>query len=102
MKDKWGNEVSTKEFFVRWKQGIENVTPLQQTKISLFGIFLIVVGIIIGIITTVFTKTWWLTIILTGSLFLTSMNLIGQLQKLFSLNKLYKFEGEENEQQGSI
>jgi len=87
MRDKEGNYLTTKEFFARWKEGIQKVTPLQQTKISLQGVVMVLVGVIIGLIST-FTAVWWLFIILLGSLFLTSVNLIGTLQRYFALKQL--------------
>jgi len=88
MKDKDGNYLTTKEFFSRWKEGIQKITPLEQTRISLNGVVLVFVGVIIGLISTIITKTWWLVIILLGSLFLSVVNLIGTFQRYFSLKKL--------------
>jgi len=88
MRDKEGNYLTTKEFFERWKEGIQKITPLQQTKISLQGVLLVLVGVIIGLISTFMTAVWWLFIVLIGSLFLTSVNLIGTLQRYFALKKL--------------
>ena len=88
MRDKEGNYLTTKEFFARWKEGIQKVTPLQQTKISLQGVVMVLVGVIIGLISTFMTAVWWLFIILLGSLFLTSVNLIGTSQRYFALKQL--------------
>ncbi len=88
MRDKEGNYLTTKEFFERWKEGIQKITPLQQTKISLQGVLLVLVGVIIGLISTFMTAVWWLFIVLIGSLFLTIVNLIGTLQRYFALKKL--------------
>ena len=88
MREKEGNYLTTKEFFERWKEGIQKITPLQQTKISLQGVLLVLVGVIIGLISTFMTAVWWLFIVLIGSLFLTSVNLIGTLQRYFALKQL--------------
>jgi len=88
MRDKYGNYLTTKEFFSRWKQGIQSITPLQQTKISLQGVVMVLVGVIIGLISTFMTGVWWLFIVLIGSLFLTTVNLIGTLQRYFALKNL--------------
>ena len=88
MRDKEGNYLTTKEFFERWKEGIQKITPLQQTKISLQGVLLVLVGVIIGLIPTFMTAVWWLFIVLIGSLFLTIVNLIGTLQRYFALKNI--------------
>jgi len=77
-----------KEFFKRWKEGIQKVTPMQMVRINLIGIGLIIAGVILGLVTTFVLKLWWLFTILLGSLFLTTMNLIGTLQKYFTLKKI--------------
>ena len=87
MKDKFGNELTTKEFFQRWKQGIQDITLLQQIKINFIGYVFILVGILIGLYST-YSKTWWLFIILIGSLILTITSFVGNLQKYFILKKL--------------
>lgn len=88
MKDKSGKEITTKEFFQRWKQGIQEVTPLQQTKISLWGTLLVMIGVIIGLYVTFVSKTWWLFLILLGSFVMTSMTILGSLQKYWALKKI--------------
>lgn len=90
--------MKTKEFFKRWKQGIQAVTPYQQSKINLIGNILIVIGVVFGLVTTFLLKVWWLFIILLGSLFLTSMGFLGNLQKYYVLKKInQQMKGEENE-----
>jgi len=70
MKDKEGNELSRKEFFSRWKKGIEGITPLQQTKTQMHSSFIMIIGILAGIVICIIgIKTlWWLLIILVGAL----------------------------------
>lgn len=99
MKDKLGNEITAKEFFRKWKEGMQKITPFQQTKIILFGNVLVVIGIIIGLITTFLIQVWWLFIILCGSFFLTGMGFLAALQKYWVLKKINEEieEIEENE-----
>lgn len=78
-------QLGPKEFFNRWKQGINKVTPLDQTFISIYGYIFVLVGILIGCYSTIVTKTWWLLVILVGSFVLTAMGFIGTLQKYFAL-----------------
>ena len=82
-KDKEGNELTFKEFMARWKSGIESVNPLQQTKMQIWSTLIILIGIICGIIMTAlaFKSAWWLTIILVGALFNTSIQFLGLWQK---------------------
>ena len=49
---------------------------------------MVLVGVIIGLISTFMTGVWWLFIVLIGSLFLTTVNLIGTLQRYFALKNL--------------
>ena len=79
-----------KEFFKRWKGGIQQITPLQQQKINIIGSVFVVCGVIIGIITSFMLKLWWLFIILLGSLLLTGISFISILQKYFVFNELNK------------
>ncbi|MGA2130626.1 MAG: hypothetical protein ABSG05_03395 [Candidatus Pacearchaeota archaeon] len=77
--------MNTKEFFTKWKQGIEAITPYQQVRGQLFSIIPIFIGIIIGIIVTIKSHTWWLVLILGGSLILTFFQFIGMLQRFLRL-----------------
>lgn len=86
--DKSGKEVSGKEFISRWKDGIEKVTPLQTTKINLFGYVIVFLGILWGLYITFKVKQWWLFTVLCGSFIITSTAVIGQLQKYALFSKL--------------
>ena len=90
MKTKSGEEITTKEFFNKWKQGMQMITPLQQTKISLIGNAFVLTGVIIGIIIMIITRTWWLLIILIGSLILVSVGALGSIQKYWALKEVDK------------
>jgi len=81
--DKAGNELTFKEFMQRWKNGIESVNVLQQTKMQVWSTWIILVGIICGIVMTAiaFKTAWWLTVILIGALFNTSIQMLGLWQK---------------------
>jgi len=77
-----------KEFFKKWGEGIQKITPFQQLKISLIGTTLVFIGIIIGIITMIINKTWWLLIILCGSFIIISTSFLGAIQKYKALKKI--------------
>jgi len=82
MRDKDGNYLTTKEFFKKWGEGIQKITPLQQVKIQRNSTWLVILGVVIGLYSTFVTKVWWLFIILVGSFFLTIVNYIGIAQRL--------------------
>jgi hypothetical protein len=83
-KTKEGEQISWKEFFSRWKEGIEGITPKQKVLAELAGTRVMLLGIILGIIMTIvtFDKTWWVTIILVGVLINTGMQYLGKKQQL--------------------
>ena len=83
-----GEQLSAKEFGKRWKDGIANATPLQQTKVMIWGFIPIFAGIIWGIIMTAMARTYWMTTILAGSLPITSVQFLGTLQKYRALKKI--------------
>lgn len=79
--------MNTGEFFKKWGEGIQSVTPYQQSKISLMSSFLVIIGVCIGLYAT-FNVVWWLFIILLGSLGLTTMQILGNIQKFLVLRKM--------------
>ena len=102
MKDKFGNQITIKVFFQKWKEGIQQITPLQQTKINLLGISLMLAGVIIGLVTTFITRTWWLFIVLLGSLLLVCVNFLANLQKYLAYKKINEqIKGGANEQEST-
>jgi len=88
MKDKSGKEITKEEFMARWKQGMKEISPLQQTKISLIGSWLVIAGVIAGIVTSLIIGAWWLLAILLGSLLVTGVSLLGLWQKYSALKKI--------------
>jgi len=92
MKDKQGNKITFKEFKKRWKNGMQEVTQLQISKQTLNSTYIVLLGLVCGIITTALTRVknmwWWVLIILVGSLFLTVLQQIGNYQKYFNLKKV--------------
>ena len=85
-----GELITWKEFMKRWKQGIEGVSVLQQTKSQLTSTRIILVGIVAGLVITLMAaKTlWWLAIILFGALFNTLVQYLGVWQKKQMLQRL--------------
>lgn len=76
-----GTPLTFKQFLVRWRSGIESTSPLQQTRITLWSFPMLVGGIIWGIVITLMTKTYWMALILIGSLPITSIQILSTWQK---------------------
>lgn len=78
-----GEEITHKEYMKRWKQGIMKVGLLSQTKIQVRSTWIIIIGLIAGIIVSIMNaeNLWWLIIILLGALGNTAIQLIGLIQK---------------------
>jgi len=84
-KAKDGSELTMKQFFRRWGKGIEGITPLQQSRTQLMGIWITITGISAGIIVNAIVRLenfwWWVEIILIGSLILTVIQFVGIYQQ---------------------
>ncbi len=82
-RDKQGNELTKKEFFKRWKSGIEGITPLTQTNIQVRSTWIMLLGVSLGIVVSLFafSNMWWVFIILLGALGNTLMQLVSLKQK---------------------
>jgi len=80
-KDKQGKKLTFKEFIKRWKEGAEGISPLQQTKTTLWSYPFIVGGIVWGIVMTLFAGTYWMALILIGSFPITIMQIVSVWQR---------------------
>ena len=82
--DKEGNVLTWKEYGARWKKGIEGVTPLQQLKVQMQSTWIMLVGIVAGIVICLIAikSYWWLLLILVGALGNTSVQQLGLWQKV--------------------
>ena len=80
------------KFINKWKQGIENITPIQQLQSTQKGNWVMLVGIISGIVVMAFRAKdfWWIEIILVASLFNHSLMMIGIQQKIKLINNFEK------------
>lgn len=95
-KDMKGDKLGFKEFMKRWKLGIEGITPLQQAKTNLMGTWIVISGILGGIIINALVRIgtqWiWIEVILVGSLIVTVMQMIGGLQKYWRFKETDKVQ----------
>jgi len=97
-----GSELTIKQFFKRWGKGIEGITPLQQSKTQLFGTWIVISGIIAGIMINILTRIknqwYWITIVLMGSLIISSISMVGIYQKYKIQKRVEQTMKELNEQ----
>ena len=107
-KDKAGNKLTFKQFMQRWRLGIESVDVLAQTKMQIWSTWIILIGIVCGIVMTAiaFKSAWWLTIILVGALFNTSIQMLGLIQKKrlltrFHIPKQMNWENKVTDEEGN-
>lgn len=91
---KLGEQISTKEFMSRWKQGIMNITQLQQSQNLFWNSWLIVIGIVAGIVVSIynFKNLWWLMIVLLGALGNTIVMQIANYQKMIRLKEIENYQ----------
>ena len=94
-KDKTGKWIDAKEFAKRFSEGVQEVSPIQQAKVTLIGQCIVIVGIILGLFINGFAHIWWLFIILCGSLFVAGVSTLGAYQKYKMLKKMFSPEEEE-------
>jgi len=80
-KDRQGNFLTFRQFLKRWKEGVINISPLQQTKTTLWSFIPIFAGLIWGITVTLIVGTFWLSLILAGSFPITGIQFISNIQK---------------------
>jgi len=87
-----GNKLKFKEFLKRWKSGIEGITPLQTAKTNLMGTWIIISGVLGGMIINVVVRMqdqwWWIEVILAGSLILSVLQLLTGFQKYWRFKKI--------------
>lgn len=92
-KDKQGNKLTLKEFFSRWKEGINNLTPLQKFSNDAYGTFVTLIGYIVGLGALIvfwkkFIVGWFsfaLILIFAGNIWITAVKwlMLRQQVKLF-------------------
>ena len=87
-KTRSGERITWREWFKRWGKGIEGVTPIQQTKASLSGLLMVIIGILWGMIVTFFTGPGWMFLCLLGSQVATLMGFLANWQKFKHLDRM--------------
>ena len=76
-------------FFKRWKQGIAEATPEQQTQVQITFTWITLIGIALGFAVSIYhaKSLWWLAIVLGGAFGNTFISLIALKQKLRLLSQ---------------
>jgi len=80
-KTRSGEKITLKQFWKKFWQGVDGITPLQQVKTTLMSFIPVFAGLIWGIVVTLMMGTYWLSLILVGSLPITAIQFISNLQK---------------------
>ena len=90
MKDKEGNYLTTKEFFKKWGEGINGITPIQKLKTQLTGTRITLIGLFCGLFISIYgwSKLWWVGIILIGAILTTGVQYLGFKQQYIQLKNL--------------
>lgn len=89
-KSKSGEELKFKEFLSRWKDGMEGITPLQQTRTTLWSFFPLVFGVMWGLVVTLMSGTYWMSLILGATLPITSIQVLSTWQKYRRLKLIHE------------
>ena len=89
-RSKSSEELSLKQFLSRWKKGVVEITPLQQTVTSLWSMIPIFFGMFWGMVVTFIGGVYWMTLILTFSLPLMFINFISTYQKYMAQKLAYE------------
>lgn len=84
-KSRTGEKLTIRQFFKKWGKGIEGITPIQQTRSQLFGTWIVITGMLAGIMINFLTRVkyqwYWIEVILIGSLIITSYSMVGLYQR---------------------
>jgi len=82
-KTKQGEKITAKEFVNRWKQGIEDITPLQQIKTQIYFTRILLFGILCGFFIAIYSwkNMWWLAIVLGAAFGNTFVQIVALQQK---------------------
>lgn len=89
-RDKKGEELTFREFLNRWKSGVSETSPLQQTTITLWSYPALIAGILWGFVVTLYSGTYWMSLILFATMPITSMQILATWQKYKRLKETDK------------
>jgi len=93
-KDKLGNYLTWREFFKRWKYGIENLSPTQKLSNESRGSFISLIGFIISFFAVIYMRnkigllSYGLILIFLGSIITTGLKYLSLRQQLKYIKNL--------------
>lgn len=94
--------MAEKSKFERWKEGVAAITQLQMAKINVISMFFVLIGISIGLYATFVSKSWWMFVILVGSMGLSIVSFIGIMQRYILFASLESPMEVKNESQSTV
>ena len=79
-----------KQFFKRWKEGIEGITKKQQIKMQVQSMYIMLLGISLGIMISMINlkDLYWLLIILIGGYFNATIGILSLMQQYRMIKKI--------------
>lgn len=91
-KTKDGERISFREFMLRFKNGLTNITPVQKIKTQVVGTRITLLGLFLGLIVTIIAIKilWWVMIILIGAIINTGVQYLGLIQQKRLLENMEK------------
>ena len=76
-----------REFFKRWKEGIQTLSPEQLIRSKYYGLMGGVIGYILALIFLIYDGFWYFTIVILAAAFIQSIELISTYQQINNLKK---------------
>ena len=76
-------------FFKKWKEGIKNLTPLQQLRAKIIGTIGGTVGLILALVTLIMQRLWGFAIFIFFIIFIQGVSLISLLQQYDNLKQTF-------------
>jgi hypothetical protein len=99
-RNKGAININPKEFFSKWKQGMLNLTPMQQLQGKMVGFLGGAFGLFLAMITLLLQRSWGFSIFVFFLIWLQIINYIGTRQQFENTKNLFvdvkNIEGKEN------
>jgi len=80
--------MNIKTFFKKWKEGILNLSPVQQLKGKLIGLIGGIIGLILALITMLYKRIWGFSIFVFFIIWLQVISYIGTRQQYLQTKKM--------------
>ena len=93
--------MNQKSFFKRWKQGILDMTPVQQLKGKMIGTIGGIVGLILALIVMVLREQWGFSIFVFFIIWIQFISYISTRQQLVATKKMFEDINTEEEDKES-